>query len=62
MACPFVNEVVDVEAQIIQRLLRQETVIRRRLDVLSFVEEELYEKYCFTSQSFILAIFSTPLY
>ncbi len=33
MACTFVNEVVDVEARIIQRLFGQDMVIRRCLDV-----------------------------
>ncbi len=49
MACPFVNEVVDVETQIIQT----ETVIRHRMDVLSLAEENLHERYRFTSQSII---------
>ncbi len=52
MAYP-VNDVVDVEEQIIQRLLRQETMIRHHLDVSLFAEEHLYERNCFTPQSTI---------
>ncbi len=62
MVCPFMNEVVDVEAQIIQRLLRREKVIRRRLDVLLFSEERrsiyVRDTVSSLSLSFILTIFS----
>ena len=36
MACPFLEEPVDIEAQILHRNLFQERMIRPRLDVLSF--------------------------
>ena len=61
MACPLVNEVVEVEAQFIQRLLCKEKVIRACLDVS--LEECLYERYCLTSHSIIyLTICSTHIY
>ncbi|MDG2555537.1 hypothetical protein P7M41_26445, partial [Vibrio parahaemolyticus] len=60
MACPLVNEVVEVEAQCIQRLLCKEKVIRACLDVS--LEECLYERYCFHLPfSFILTICSTQI-
>lgn len=60
MACPFMNEVMGIEADIIQSQLSQERLIRLHVDVLSFPEEYLYGRYCFTSESIIyLTISST---
>ncbi|XP_062849576.1 putative nuclease HARBI1 [Trichomycterus rosablanca] len=53
MACPFLQDPVDIEAQIIRRALRRERVIRPRLDILSFPDEFLRERYRFSSQSII---------
>ncbi|XP_039899154.1 putative nuclease HARBI1, partial [Simochromis diagramma] len=53
MACPFLEEPVDVEAQILRRALRRERVIRARLDILSFPDDFLCERYCFSAQSII---------
>ena len=53
MACPFLEEPVDIEAQILRRNLRRERVIRPRLDVLSFPDDHLFERYRFSAQSII---------
>ena len=53
MACPFLNEPVDVEAQILRRNLRRERIIRPRLDVLSFPDEYLFERFRFSATSII---------
>ncbi|XP_048882111.1 putative nuclease HARBI1 isoform X1 [Brienomyrus brachyistius] len=53
MACPFLERPVDIEAQIIRRNLRQERVIRPRLDILSFTNDFLLERYHFSSQTII---------
>ncbi|XP_063316983.1 putative nuclease HARBI1 [Pelmatolapia mariae] len=53
MACPFLEEPVDVEAQILRRALRRERVIRARLDILSFPDDFLCERYRFSAQSII---------
>ena len=53
MACPFIEEPVDVEAQILRRNLRRERVIRPRLDVLSFPDEYLFERFRFSASSII---------
>lgn len=53
MACPFIEEPVDVEAQILRRNLRRERIIRPRLDVLSFPDEYLFERFCFSAPSII---------
>ena len=52
-ACPFIQEPVDVEAQILCRNLRRERVIRPRLDVLSFPDEYLFERFRFSASSII---------
>ncbi|CDQ98240.1 unnamed protein product [Oncorhynchus mykiss] len=41
MASPFLEEPVVIEAQTLCRNLRQERVIRPRLDVLSFPDDYL---------------------
>lgn len=53
MACPFLEEPVDIEAQILSRNLRRERVIRPRMDVLSFPDDHLFERYRFSAQSII---------
>ncbi|XP_013766782.1 putative nuclease HARBI1 [Pundamilia nyererei] len=51
MACPVLEEPVDREAQILRRALRRERVIRARLDILSFPDDFLCERYRFSAQS-----------
>jgi hypothetical protein len=51
MACPFLEEPVDIEAQILRRNLSR--VIRSRLDVLSFPDDCLFEYFRFSAQSII---------
>ncbi|XP_060936195.1 putative nuclease HARBI1 [Limanda limanda] len=53
MACPFIEEPVDVEAQILRRHLHRERIIRPRLDVLSFPDEYLFERFRFSASSII---------
>ena len=53
MACPFLEEPVDVEAQILRRNLSRERIIRPRLDVLSFPDEYLFECFRFSAPSII---------
>ncbi|XP_056453570.1 putative nuclease HARBI1 isoform X2 [Gadus chalcogrammus] len=53
MACPFIEEPVDVEAQILRRNLHRERIIRPRLDVLSFPDEYLFERFRFSASSII---------
>ncbi|MBN3310524.1 HARB1 nuclease, partial [Amia calva] len=53
MACPFLEEPVDIEAQILHRNLRRERVIRPGLDVLSFPDDYLFERYRFSAQLII---------
>ena len=50
---PFIEEQVDVEAQILRRNLRRERVIRPRLDVLSFPDEYLFERFRFSASTII---------
>uniref|UniRef100_A0AAY4BK22 DDE Tnp4 domain-containing protein n=1 Tax=Denticeps clupeoides TaxID=299321 RepID=A0AAY4BK22_9TELE len=58
MVCPFLDEPVDLEAQILCRNLRQERMIRPRVDVLSFLDEYLYERFHFSRPSVIYNILS----
>ncbi|XP_056604835.1 putative nuclease HARBI1 [Triplophysa dalaica] len=53
MACPFIHEPVDEEAALIRRELhlRRERIVRPRLDVLSYPEDFLFERYRFSLQS-----------
>nr|XP_024654062.1 putative nuclease HARBI1 [Maylandia zebra] len=53
MACPYLEEPVDLEAQILRTALRRERVIRARLDILSFPDDFLCERYRFSAQSII---------
>ncbi len=48
MACPFDDDPVDVEAQMIRGLLHHERVIRPRIDVFSYPNEYLHECYRFS--------------
>uniref|UniRef100_A0A3Q2VRZ6 Putative nuclease HARBI1 n=1 Tax=Haplochromis burtoni TaxID=8153 RepID=A0A3Q2VRZ6_HAPBU len=51
MACPVLEEPVDLEAQILRRALRRERVIRARMDILSLPDDFLCERYRFSTQS-----------
>ncbi|XP_026012830.1 putative nuclease HARBI1 [Astatotilapia calliptera] len=51
MACPFLEEPVDLEAQILRRALRRERVIRARMDILSLPDDFLCERYRVSAQS-----------
>ena len=53
MACPFLREPVDVEAAILRRNLREERLLRPRLDILSFPDNFLHDRYSFSAQSII---------
>ncbi|XDV48582.1 hypothetical protein PO909_017978 [Leuciscus waleckii] len=53
MACPFDEDPVDVEAQIIRGFFRRERVIRPRIDVFSYPNENLQECYRFSRESLI---------
>ena len=53
MDCPFIPNPIDIEAQLIRNALRRERIFRPRLDVLSFPEEYLFERYRFSSNSII---------
>ena len=53
MACPFLREPVDVEAAILRRNLREERLLRPRLDILYFPDNFLHERYRFSAQSII---------
>ena len=50
MACPFDERPVDIGAQII-RAIHRERLIRPRLDILSFPEDFLLERYRFSHDS-----------
>ena len=56
MACPFDERPVDIGAQII-RAIHRERLIRPRLDILSFLDYFLLERYSFSRDSFA---FSNP--
>ena len=53
MACPFVDDPIDEEAVLLRRELniRRERILRPRLDVFSFPDNCLFERYRFSSQS-----------
>ncbi|KAK0156553.1 putative nuclease HARBI1 [Merluccius polli] len=53
MDCPFIRNPIDVEAVIIRNALRRERIFRPRLDILSFPEEYLFERYRFSSNTII---------
>ncbi|XP_061117889.1 putative nuclease HARBI1 [Conger conger] len=51
MACPFLENPVDIGAQIIRKALHRERVIRPRIDILA--QEHLHERYRFSKQFII---------
>ncbi|KAM7006165.1 putative nuclease HARBI1 [Tautogolabrus adspersus] len=53
MACPFLEDPIDEGAALIRRelRLRRERILRPRLDVLSFPDNDLFERYRFSSNS-----------
>ncbi|XP_059212521.1 putative nuclease HARBI1 [Centropristis striata] len=53
MDCPFLRNPIDIEAVLIRNVLRRERIFRPRLDVLSFPEDFLFERYRFSSNSII---------
>ena len=53
MDCPFLRDPLDIEAVIIHNALRRERIFRPRLDVLSFPESFLFERYHFSSATII---------
>ena len=53
MDCPFLRDPLDIEAVIIRNALRRERIFRPRLDVLSFPESFLFERYHFSSATII---------
>ncbi|KAK0155339.1 putative nuclease HARBI1 [Merluccius polli] len=53
MDCPFIRNPIDVEAVIIRNALRRERIFHPRLDILSFPEEYLFERYRFSSATII---------
>ena len=53
MDCPFIRNTIDIEAVIIRNALRRERIFRPRLDVLSFPEEYLFQRYRFSSATII---------
>lgn len=53
MACPFDEDPVDVEAQIIRGFFRRERVIRPRIDVFAYPNEYLTERYRFSKDSLV---------
>ncbi len=60
MECPFVNEVVDIEEQIIQRLLRQEMLLHAVwMPYRSWRRIYMKDSVSPPSLSFVLTILST---
>ncbi|KAK0142220.1 putative nuclease HARBI1 [Merluccius polli] len=53
MDCPFIRNPLDIEAVIIRNALRRERIFRPRLDVLSFPEEYIFQRYRFSSNTII---------
>ncbi|XP_052468303.1 putative nuclease HARBI1 [Carassius gibelio] len=53
MACPFDEDPVDVEAQIIRGFFHRERVIRPRIDVFAYPNEYLKERYRFSKDSLV---------
>ncbi|XP_020488383.1 putative nuclease HARBI1 [Labrus bergylta] len=53
MACPFLDDPIDEGAALLRRelRLRRERILRPRLDVLSFPDNDLFERYRFSSNS-----------
>ena len=53
MGCPFLGQPIDFEQNLIRIALRQERIFRPRLDILSFPDDYLRERYRFSSHSII---------
>ncbi|XP_061586279.1 putative nuclease HARBI1 [Cololabis saira] len=53
MECPFLRNPIEAESEIIRNALRRERMLRLRLDILSFPDEYLIERYRFSSPSII---------
>ena len=53
MDCPFLRNPLDIEAVIIRNALRRERIFRPRLDILSFPESFIFERYRFSSATII---------
>ncbi|XP_051500407.1 putative nuclease HARBI1 [Myxocyprinus asiaticus] len=50
MASPFLENPVDIGAQIVQKALRRERVFRDRQNPLAFPDDYLYERYRFSAE------------
>nr|AAI53379.1 Zgc:162945 [Danio rerio] len=53
MASPYLENPVDIGAQIVQRALRRERVIRDVQNPLAFSDEHLYERYRFSAEGML---------
>lgn len=53
MASPYLDNPVDIGAQIVQRALRRERVLRDKQNPLAFSDENLYEKYRFSAEGML---------
>ena len=53
MDSPFIPNPIDIEAQIIRNALHCERIFQSNLEVLSFPEEYVFERYRFSSNSII---------
>ncbi|XP_041669111.1 putative nuclease HARBI1 [Cheilinus undulatus] len=49
MACPFLEDPIDVGARIVRRALRRERIFRDRFNPFDLPDEILYERYRFSS-------------
>ena len=53
MDCPLIRNPIGIEAVLIGNALRRERIFHPRLDVLSFLEEYIFQCYRFSSNSII---------
>ncbi|XP_055058698.2 putative nuclease HARBI1 [Misgurnus anguillicaudatus] len=53
MASPFLENPVDIGAQIVRRALRRERVFRDRQNPLAFPDDYLYERYGFSAEGIV---------
>ncbi|XP_077084689.1 putative nuclease HARBI1 [Siphateles boraxobius] len=53
MASPFLDNPVDIGAQIVQRALRRERVLRDKQNPLAFSDANLHEKYRFSAEGML---------
>ncbi|XP_047434120.1 putative nuclease HARBI1 [Mugil cephalus] len=51
MACPFIEDPIDIGAQIIRRALQRERIFQDRSDPLDHSDDYLYERYGFSRPS-----------